>query len=137
MDKDGFDKSPNHPVRAPKSTKIEIPDNVIKLPGMGMRRARIFKNNMLDAVLGPEQVEPDEKMPPEVADRFDDHLNYLMENESHLDNYINSSIENSPQAHELNQMLGRNDSFHEARIISMGKYKEDRDAKRLMGGHDD
>jgi hypothetical protein len=144
MDKDGFDKSPTHPVRAPKSTKIEIPDNVTNLPGMGMRRARLFKNNLLDAVLGPEQGESndhDEEMPPEVAERFKDHLDSLMEKdrtESHLDNYINSSIENSGQSHELNQMLGRNNNdFHEARIISMGKFKEDKANRELMGKHDE
>jgi hypothetical protein len=105
---------PNHPAHR----GLKAPDNVIKLPGMHMRRARLFKNNMLDAVLGPEQVHYDNEDEPK---------------ESHLDNYVNSSIENSPQSHELNQMLGRNnDDFHEARIISMGKFKEDKANKELM-----
>ena len=108
---------PNHPAHR----GLKTPDNVIKLPGMHMRRARIFKNNMMDAVLGPDQV--DYKDEPE---------------ESHLDNYINSSIENSPQSEQLNQMLGRNNNdFHEARIISMGKFKEDKANKELMERNDD
>jgi hypothetical protein len=83
-----------------------------------MRRARIFKNNMMDAVLGPEQVPHDDEDEP---------------TESHLDNYIQTSIENSPQSEQLNQMLGRNNNdFHEARIISMGKFKEDKANRELM-----
>jgi hypothetical protein len=122
MDNDGFDKSPNHPVRAPKSTKIEIPDNVTKLPGMHMRRARLFKNNMLDAVLGPEQAEPnepsehDEKMPPEVAERFDAHLDSLMAKDR--TDHLNDGIA---------------DGSKDARIISMGKFKEDKANRELMG----
>lgn len=122
MDNDGFDKSPNHPVRAPKSTKIEIPDNVTKLPGMGMRKARLFKNNMLDAVLGPEQLEPDEpsehdeKMPPEVAERFDAHLDSLMAKDR--TDHLNDGIA---------------DGSKDARIVSMGKFKEDKANRELMG----
>lgn len=119
MDKDGFDKSPTHPVRAPKSTKIEIPDNVTKLPGMGMRRARLFKNNMLDAVLGPEQVESadhDEKMPPDVAERFDQHLESLMA---------------KSRTEHMNDGIA--DGSVDAKIISMGKFKEDKANRELMG----
>jgi hypothetical protein len=106
---------PNHPAHR----GLKAPDNVIKLPGMHMRRARLFKNNMLDAVLGPEQVP--------TAEEHEDAP------ESHLDNYVNSSIENSGHADELNQMLGRNNNdFHEARIISMGKFKEDKANRELM-----
>ena len=115
MDKDGFDNSPTHPVRAPKSTKIKIPDNVTKLPGMGIRRARVFKNNMLDAVLGPEQVEPEEKMPPDVAERFDDHLESLMAKDR--TDHLNDGIA---------------DGSKDARIISMGKFKEDKANRELM-----
>jgi hypothetical protein len=126
VDKDGFDNSPTHPVRAPKSTKIQIPDNVTKLPGMGMRRARIFKNNMLDAVLGPEQVTPDEpsehdeKMPPEVAERFDAHLASLMAKDR--TDHLNDGIA---------------DGSRDARIISMGKFKEDKANRELMSKYDE
>ena len=106
---------PNHPAHR----GLKAPDNVVKLPGMAVRKARLFKNNMMDAVLGPEKVEYQ-------SDGEDS-------NESHLDNYINSSIENSPQSEQLNQMLGRNNKdFHEARIISMGKFKEDKANRELM-----
>ena len=109
---------PNHPAHR----GLKAPDNVIKLPGMHMRRARIFKNNMMDAVLGPEQVPHDDE---------DEST------ESHLDNYVNSSIENSPQSEQLNQMLGRNNNdFHEARIISMGKFKEDKANRELMDNNE-
>lgn len=50
-----------------------------------------------------------------------------------LDNYINNAIENSGQAGALNKMLGRNNKdFHEAKIISMGKFKEDKANRELM-----
>ena len=93
---------PNHPAHR----GLKTPDNVTKLPGMGMRRARLFKNNMLDAVLGPEQVhyEPEE---PKVE---------------------------SP----VEEAIGRNSNdFHEARIISMGKFKEDKANRELMGKYDE
>jgi hypothetical protein len=109
---------PNHPAHR----GLKTPDNVIKLPGMHMRRARIFKNNMMDAVLGPDQVDYKDEDEPK---------------ESHLDNYIQTSIENSPQSEQLNQMLGRNNNdFHEARIISMGKFKEDKANRELMDNNE-
>jgi hypothetical protein len=50
-----------------------------------------------------------------------------------LDNYINNAIENSGQAGALNKMLGRNtQDFHEAKVISMGKFKEDKANRELM-----
>ena len=53
-----------------------------------------------------------------------------------LDNYIDNAIENSGQAGALNKMLGRNtQDFHEAKVISMGKFKEEKNAKRLMEGY--
>lgn len=109
---------PNHPAHR----GLKAPDNVTKLPGMGMRRARLFKNNMLDAVLGPEQVTPaepsehDEKMPPEVAERFDKHLESLM------------SKSRTDHMHD-----GIADGSTDAKIISMGKFKEDRANRELMG----
>jgi hypothetical protein len=52
-----------------------------------------------------------------------------------LDNYINNAIENSGQPGALNKMLGRNtEDFHEAKVISMGKFKEEQSAKKLMKG---
>jgi hypothetical protein len=52
-----------------------------------------------------------------------------------LDSYINNAIENSGQPGALNKMLGRNTKdFHEAKVISMGKYKEKKNVNRLMGG---
>ena len=88
---------PNHPAHR----GLKAPDNVTKLPGMGMRRARLFKNNMLDAVLGPEQVhyEPEE---PKV------------------------------EAPVVEASGRNNNDFHEARIISMGKFKEDKANRELM-----
>jgi hypothetical protein len=54
-----------------------------------------------------------------------------------LDNYINQAIENSGQAEALNKMLGRNtQDFHEARIISMGKFKEDKANRELMNNNE-
>lgn len=98
---------PNHPAHR----GLKAPDNVIKLPGMHLRRARLFKNNMLDAVLGPEQVEY--KNEPE---------------ESHLDNYVKTSIENSGQADALNAELGRTSHFEvgqqEAKIHHINEGRE-------------
>ena len=103
---------PNHPAHR----GLKTPNNVIKLPNMGVRKARVFKNNLKDTVFGPEQVESE----PESG-------------ESHLDNHIENAIANSGQADQLNQMLGRNNKdFHEAKIISMGKFKEDKANKELM-----
>lgn len=105
---------PNHP--AHKGLKPD--NNVTQLPGMGMRRLRVFKNNMLDAVLGPEQVESDdhyEKMPPEVAERFDAHLASLMAKDR--TDHLNDGIA---------------DGNPDAKIISMGKFKEDKANRELM-----
>lgn len=78
-------------------------NNVTKLPGMGLRKARLFKNNMLDAVLGPEQVHYDAPEEPQVQE-------------------------------PIAQATGRNNNdFHDARIISMGKFKEDKANRELMG----
>jgi hypothetical protein len=111
---------PNHPAhRGLKPDK----DNVAQLPGMHMRRLRVFKNAMLDHILGPEQVhydhssdEHDEKMPPDVAQRFDEHLGNLMSEDR------NSHLKD-----------GVEDGNQEAKIISMGKFKESRDNKNLLG----
>lgn len=106
---------PNHPARR----GLKPGNNVTQLPGMGMRRLRLFKNNMLDAVLGPEQVsndDHDEVMPPDVAQRFDEHLDSLMA-KSRTD-HLNDGIA---------------DGSTDAKIISMGKFKEDKANRELMG----
>lgn len=114
---------PNHP--AHRGLK-PADSNVRKMPGMAMRRARLFKNNMLDAVLGPEKVT--------YEDHDDIDSPFVEDADSPLAVHIKSAIEGSGDIQgSLNQMLGRNNQdFHEARIISMGKFKEDRDNRRLM-----
>ena len=87
MDKDGFDKSPTHPLRAPKSTKIEIPDNVIKMPTNVEVQTRLAKNKLVDKLRGKtidghlEDLAnvPVEKMTAGAAARFDAHLETLMQ----------------------------------------------------------
>ena len=55
-----------------------------------------------------------------------------------LDNYMQSVIDSSEQAGALNKMLGRNtQDFHEAKVISMGKFKEEKNANRLMRGNNE
>jgi len=119
---------PNHPAHR----GLKPDDNVAQLPGMGMRRLRVFKNSIMDHVFGPEQVtykqsdneyEDDpfvETMPPERAARFQEHLDSLMEKDrtGHL--------------HD-----GISDGAPDAKVISMGKFKEERDAKRMMGERDE
>ena len=55
-----------------------------------------------------------------------------------LDRHINQAIENSGQADALNKELGRTENLNigtqEGKVISLGKYREQRDAKRLMEG---
>lgn len=110
---------PNHPAHR----GLKTPDNVTNLPGMGMRRLRVFKNSIMDHVLGPEQGESndhDEEMPPEVAERFKDHLDSLMEKDR--TGHLNDGME---------------DGTPEAKIVSMGKFKEDKANRELMGKHDE
>ena len=119
MDDDMGTPGPNHP--AHRGLKPE--NNVTQLPGMGMRRLRVFKNSIMDHVLGPEQVESndhDEEMPPEVAERFKDHLDSLMEKDR--TGHLNDGME---------------DGTPDARVISMGKFKEDKANRELMGKHDE
>lgn len=115
---------PNHP--AHRGLKPE--NNVTQLPGMGMRRLRMFKNSIMDHVLGPEQVNYKENhneydddpfvetMPPERAARFQEHLNSLMEKDR--TGHLNDGIA---------------DGAPDAKVISMGKFKEDKANKELMG----
>jgi hypothetical protein len=115
---------PNHP--AHKGLKPD--NNVTQLPGMGMRRLRMFKNSIMDHVLGPEQVHYNENqneydddpfvetMPPERAARFQEHLNSLMEKDR--TGHLNDGIA---------------DGAPDAKVISMGKFKEDKANKELMG----
>ena len=115
---------PNHP--AHKGLKPD--NNVTQLPGMGMRRLRMFKNSIMDHVLGPEQVNYKENhneydddpfvetMPPERAARFQEHLNSLMEKDR--TGHLNDGIA---------------DGAPDAKVISMCKFKEDKANKELMG----
>jgi len=58
-------------------------------------------------------------------------------NSGALDSYINNAIENSGHAESLNQMLGRNNQdFHEAKVISMGKFKEEKANRGLVERND-
>jgi len=88
---------PNHPAHR----GLKTPDNVIELPGMKMRKARLLKNDILDAILGPEKVTYKSEEPK-----------------------VESPVE---------QSVGRNNNdFHEARITSMGKFKEEKANRELM-----
>lgn len=84
----------------PAHRGLKTPDNVIKMPGRNIGRIRKFKNDMLDAVLGPEQVEYPAETPVEEPGRSTAHF------------------ENGQS---------------EAKIISMGKFKEDKANRELMG----
>jgi hypothetical protein len=55
-------------------------------------------------------------MPPDVAKRFDEHLGNLMAQDR--DSHLKDGVEDGNQ---------------EAKIISMGKFKESRDNKKLLG----
>ena len=110
---------PNHPARR----GLKPDNNVTQLPGMGMRRLRVFKNSFMDHVFGPEQVhyekEDEETMPPEVAERFNNHLEGLMEKDRN--GHLHDGMEDGT----------------DAKVISMGKFKEERDVKRMMRDKDD
>jgi hypothetical protein len=119
---------PNHPAHR----GLKPDNNVTQLPGMGMRRLRMFKNSIMDHVLGPEQVHYNEDqneykddpfvetMPPERAARFQEHLNSLVEKDR--TGHLNDGI---------------SDGNPDAKIISMGKFKEDKANRELMGKHDE
>lgn len=119
---------PDHPAHR----GLKPDDNVTQLPGMGLRRLRVFKNSIMDHVFGPEQVQYKESdndyaddpfvetMPPERAARFQEHLNSLMEKDR--TGHLNDGIA---------------DGAPDAKVISMGKFKEERDAKKMMGERDE
>ena len=120
---------PDHPAHR----GLKPDDNVTQLPGMGLRRLRVFKNSIMDHVFGPEQVHYKESsdddyaddpfvetMPPERAARFQEHLNSLMEKDR--TGHLNDGIA---------------DGAPDAKVISMGKFKEERDAKKMMGERDE
>jgi len=121
---------PNHPAH-----RGLRPNNVAQLPGMKLRRLRVFKNTLKDHLIGSEQV------------IYKDHNEYegdpfvtqmAPEKASALDEHINNAIANSGQSTALNQELGRTNNLHtgmqEGKVISMGKFKEDRANKALMEG---
>jgi hypothetical protein len=70
------------------------------MPGINIGRIRKFKNDLLDAVLGPEQVEYPAETPAEEPGRSTAHFE---------------------------------EGQYEAKIISMGKFKEDKANRELMG----
>ena len=86
---------PNHPAHR----GLKAPNNIIKMPGRNIGRIRKFKNDLLDAVLGPEQVEYHAETPAEEPGRSTSHFE---------------------------------DGQYEAKIISMGKFKEDKANRELM-----
>ena len=113
----------------------ETPRNLVTFPMTGQMRRRHAFNKAKDALLGPEQV------------TYKDHNEYegdpfvtqmAPEKASVLDEHINNAIANSGQSTALNQELGRTNNLHtgmqEGKVISMGKFKEDRANKALMEG---
>jgi hypothetical protein len=127
---------PNHPAhRGLKPDK----DNVAQLPGMNMRRLRVFKNSIMDHVFGPEKVSYTKDWEQPEREDYEDYGPFVEEGKSPLAQHIKDSIAGSGDIQgSLNEMFGRNNNdFHEAKIISLGKFKEDRDNKRLMGESND
>ena len=56
MSGDGFD--PLHPaIRMKNLREAKTPENVTALPNMGVRRFRVAKNKLMDAMFGAETVE--------------------------------------------------------------------------------
>lgn len=127
---------PNHP--AHRGLKPDN-DNVTQLPGMNMRRLRVFKNSIMDHVFGPEKVTYTKEWQEPEREDYEGYGPFVKDAESPLAKHLESALANSGDIQEsLNQMLGRNNGdFHEARVISMGKFKEERDNKRLMGDNND
>jgi hypothetical protein len=114
MDKDGFDKSPTHPLRAPKSTKIEIPDNVIKMPTNVEVQTRLAKNK-LQAKLSGKTIDghledlanvPVEKMTAGAAARFDAHLETLMQEHEGRKEQLSKGIEDGSRRHVPDYLSG-------------------------------
>lgn len=111
---------PNHPAR-----KGLAPTNVTPLPGMKMRRFRTNKNKLKDYLFGAEQVEYD-------TPKSDDGP-FVTEAESPLAKHIQESIKNSGL--EGLEKMTRGEHFtageQEAKIISMGKYAEERNMRKM------
>jgi len=71
MDKEGYDKSPNHPVRS----KEAAPDNVVSMPNMRMRKMRVGYHKFMDKHIGVEQViQPPENLEPKEPETRSEHF---------------------------------------------------------------
>lgn len=116
---------PKHPAR-----KGLAPTNVTPLPGMKMRRFRTSKNKLKDYLFGAEQVEYD-------TPKSDDGP-FVTEAESPLAKHIKSAIQNSGL--EGLEEMTRGEHFtageQEAKIISMGKYAEERNMRKMEKSND-
>jgi hypothetical protein len=100
---------PNHPAHR----GLKTPNNVVNIPMSPRTKLRHRINKIKDALFEPEQVEYEPRKNVDGA----------------LDNYMNNAIDNSglnlrSEHFELGQQ--------EAKIISMGKFKEDKANKELM-----
>lgn len=111
---------PKHPAR-----KGLAPTNVTSLPGMKMRRFRTNKNKLKDYLFGAEQVEYD-------TPKSDDGP-FVTEAESPLAKHLKNAIQES--GIEGLEKMTRGEHFttgeQEAKIISMGKYKEERNMRKM------
>ena len=137
---------PKHPAR-----KGLAPTNVTPLPGMKMRRFRTSKNKLKDYLFGPEQVEyetpkardPNESV-EEALKRLDSKFqDFYAENpefhpKSPLAKHIQGVIQNSGL--EGLEKMTRGEHFtageQEAKIISMGKYAEERNMRKMEKSND-
>ena len=120
---------PNHPAR--RGLKGPA-DNVIELPNMGTRRFRKAKNKLSDHLFGKEQVTYEKPFNNDEVGPQDPH--------SKLAKHIASTIANSgfEGLHEELSRLGHfNTGGTEAKIISMGKFKENRDNKKITEGQNE
>lgn len=114
---------PNHPA----NIGLRKNSNVVQLPMSKRTKMRIALNKAKDKIgVKPEQVTYQTPFTPEIqptAGALDDH------------------IRQSQSTSEYHDMLPKSDHFEngqqEAKVISMGKWKENRDANRLMEGNDE
>lgn len=107
----------------------ETPSNVVPIrrgPGDVASRFRIKKNAFFDKLLGPEQVEY-----KTGASSYDDE-------EDNSEGFGVKEAGPNTKADVLNGLAGKGRIAHlmvgaeEAKIISMGKFKEERDIKRMQ-----
>lgn len=123
----------------------ETPSNVVPIrrgPGDIQARFRMKKNAFFDQILGPEKVN---YVTGESS--WDDHPEENEDDDSHLvANEMGFGVKEAgpnTRADVLNGLAGKGRLANlmvgadEGKVISMGKFKEDRDNKRLMGEHND